>query len=52
MAFPYDAIEPVKKGARGADVIQTVRLRSAPPAAGSCGKANARKTGRTPGWQS
>jgi len=28
MAFPYDAIEPVKKGARGADVIQTVRLRS------------------------
>jgi len=27
-AFPYDAIEPVKKGARGADVIQTVRLRS------------------------
>lgn len=28
MAFPYDAIDPVKKGARGADVIQTVRLRS------------------------
>lgn len=27
-AFPYDGIEPVKKGARGADVIQTVRLRS------------------------
>lgn len=27
-AFPLDAIEPVKKGARGADVIQTVRLRS------------------------
>ncbi len=27
-AFPFDAIEPVRKGARGADVIQTVRLRS------------------------
>lgn len=27
-AFPLDAIEPVRKGARGADVIQTVRLRS------------------------
>ncbi len=27
-AFPYDGIEPVKNGARGADVIQTVRLRS------------------------
>jgi len=27
-AFPLDGIEPVKKGARGADVIQTVRLRS------------------------
>jgi hypothetical protein len=27
-AFPFDGIEPVKKGARGADVIQTVRLRS------------------------
>jgi len=26
--FPFDGIEPVKKGARGADVIQTVRLRS------------------------
>lgn len=28
LAFPLDGIEPVKKGARGADVIQTVRLRS------------------------
>ena len=27
-AFPFDGIEPVRKGARGADVIQTVRLRS------------------------
>ena len=27
-AFPLDGIEPVRKGARGADVIQTVRLRS------------------------
>lgn len=27
-AFPYDSIEPVRKGARGADVIHTVRLRS------------------------
>ena len=27
-AFAFDAIEPVRKGARGADVIQTVRLRS------------------------
>ncbi len=27
-AFPYDAVEPVKKGSRGADVIQTVRQRS------------------------
>ena len=27
-AFPLDAIEPVKKGVRGADVIQNVRLRS------------------------
>lgn len=27
-AFPFDGIEPVKKGARGADVIQTVGLRS------------------------
>ncbi|MCB1789069.1 MAG: DUF2130 domain-containing protein [Gammaproteobacteria bacterium] len=27
-AFPFDAVEPVRKGARGADVIQTVRLRS------------------------
>ncbi|MBT8428650.1 MAG: DUF2130 domain-containing protein, partial [Gammaproteobacteria bacterium] len=27
-AFPLDGIDPVKKGARGADVIQTVRLRS------------------------
>jgi hypothetical protein len=26
--FPFDGIEPVRKGARGADVIQTVRLRS------------------------
>jgi len=26
--FAFDGIEPVKKGARGADVIQTVRLRS------------------------
>ncbi|MCG6967486.1 MAG: DUF2130 domain-containing protein [Chromatiaceae bacterium] len=32
--FPFDAIEPVKKGARGADVIQTVRLRSGTP----CGR--------------
>jgi hypothetical protein len=28
VAFPFDVIEPVRKGARGADVIQTVRLRS------------------------
>jgi len=27
-SFPLDAIEPVRKGARGADVIQIVRLRS------------------------
>lgn len=27
-AYPFDIIEPVKKGARGADVIQTVKLRS------------------------
>jgi hypothetical protein len=27
-AFPFDGIEAVRKGARGADVIQTVRLRS------------------------
>ncbi|NOQ94152.1 MAG: DUF2130 domain-containing protein [Methylophaga sp.] len=27
-AHPFDEIEPVKKGARGADVIQTVKLRS------------------------
>jgi hypothetical protein len=27
-AFPFDGIEPVRKGARGADVIQTVRQRS------------------------
>lgn len=26
--FAFDSIEPVRKGARGADVIQTVRLRS------------------------
>lgn len=31
---PFDDIEPVKKGARGADVIQTVRMRSDTP----CGK--------------
>ena len=33
-AYPFDDIEPVKKGARGADVIQTVKLRSG----SSCGK--------------
>ncbi len=33
-AYPFDEIEPVKKGARGADVIQTVKLRSG----GVCGK--------------
>jgi len=33
-AFPFDAIEPVRKGVRGADVIQTVRLRSG----GVCGR--------------
>ena len=27
-AYPFDEIEPVKKGARGADVIQHVKLRS------------------------
>jgi hypothetical protein len=27
-AYPFDEIEPVKKGARGADVIHTVKLRS------------------------
>jgi len=27
-AFPFDGIDPVRKGVRGADVIQTVRLRS------------------------
>ncbi len=26
--FPFDGIEPVRKGVRGADLIQTVRLRS------------------------
>jgi len=33
-AYPFDEIEPVKKGARGADVIQIVKLRSG----GVCGK--------------
>lgn len=33
-SFPFDAIEPVKKGARGADVIHTVNLRSG----ATCGK--------------
>ena len=33
-AFPFDAIDPVRKGARGADVIQTVRTRSG----GVCGR--------------
>jgi len=32
--YPFDEIEPVKKGARGADVIQHVRLRSG----SNCGK--------------
>ncbi|MDJ0739451.1 MAG: DUF2130 domain-containing protein [Gammaproteobacteria bacterium] len=27
-AFPFDAVEPVRKGARGADVVHTVRQRS------------------------
>lgn len=34
LSNPFDEIEPVKKGARGADVIQTVRMRSGTP----CGK--------------
>ena len=33
-SYPFDEIEPVKKGARGADVIQIVKLRSG----GVCGK--------------
>jgi hypothetical protein len=32
--FPFDDIEPVKTGARGADIIQTVRMRSGT----ECGK--------------
>lgn len=32
--FPFDAIDAVRKGARGADVIQTVRLRTG----ATCGK--------------
>ena len=33
-SFPLDVIDPVRKGARGADVIQTVKLRSG----ATCGK--------------
>ena len=33
-SYPFDEIEPVKKGVRGADVIQIVKLRSG----GVCGK--------------
>lgn len=45
--YPFDHIEPVKKGARGADVIQTVKLRS-----GSiCGKI-IWETKRAENWSS
>lgn len=45
--YPFDQIEPVKKGARGADVIQTVKLRS-----GSvCGKI-IWETKRAENWSS
>lgn len=43
--YPLDDIEPVKKGARGADVIQTVRMRSGTP----CGKI-VWETKRTGNW--
>ena len=37
-AFPLDAIEPVPKGKRGADVVQVVKLPLARSAVASCGK--------------
>jgi hypothetical protein len=43
--FPFDEIEPIKTGARGADVVQTVKMRSGT----ECGKI-VWETKRTENW--